>query len=303
MNLYLFNANENAAVYGIGTYLRELIHVLKGSSVEVRIVHLQSNRLRFEIEKTDEIENWYIPKARNSNTSSGFIQKLEDYYRNVIYLLRLYIKNTTDLVFHFNYNQSYVLAKGLKEVFNCKTIATIHYFNWAQEYQGNVSRLHTLKTKSEKHRTVYEQRLYAMDEYESTFFKEVDRVIALSMQMINFLCSEYQLDPKKISVIPNGLAGASLELKINRDVLRRKWCLLEKEFLILFVGRLYPIKGLIFLIKAFRKLLGKNPNCRLIIVGNGDFNTYLKETKDICSKIILTGGVYKMFKNMNIYSF
>jgi transketolase C-terminal domain/subunit len=101
MNLYLINDNDVAATYGIGTYLRQLTHVLESTGINVRIVHLHSVRPEFEIVVrqarqpmalkeaiiASAIENWYIPGAHTGNTLSGSIQEIEDYCRNVIYLL------------------------------------------------------------------------------------------------------------------------------------------------------------------------------------------------------------------------
>ena len=135
VNLYLFNIHDSAATYGIGAYLSELTYSLRGVEINVRIVHLHAVCPEFVIQQgslPDNAENWYIPEVSNRNTLSGSIQQLEDYYRNVIHLLRIHIRDTTDLVFHFNYNQSYMLVSGLKKAFNCKTVFTLHYIKWAQ---------------------------------------------------------------------------------------------------------------------------------------------------------------------------
>ena len=57
MNLYLFNDNDSAARFGIGTYLNELICALGGENIHIHIVHLHSYRPEFEIVKTNEIEH------------------------------------------------------------------------------------------------------------------------------------------------------------------------------------------------------------------------------------------------------
>ena len=56
----------------------------------------------------------------------------------------------------------------------------------------------------------------------------------------------------------------------DRDVLRKKWHISEKEWITLFVGRLQPVKWLIFLIRAFREVLKINPDCHLIVASNGN---------------------------------
>jgi len=293
MNLYLFNANDIAARYGIGTYLKELILALKSTTIKIHIIHLHSNRSGFEIVQSNQVDQWYIPEVRNENTFSGSVQKLEDYYRNVIYLLRQHIKDRTELVFHFNFNQSQLLAKELKAVFNCKTVATIHYLKWAFELQGNLSQLQALKSKPEKQRTAFEQLLHATNEYESLLFKEADRVIVLSQHNKFILETEYQLVPEKISVIPNGLDDTNTLQKNDQERLRKKWLISDNEFLILFAGRFQPVKGLIFLVRAFHKVLERYPKCRLMIAGNGNYDMYLQESKDICTKTSFTGLLEK----------
>ena len=54
-----------------------------------------------------------------------------------------------------------------------------------------------------------------------------------------------------------------------------------------------PIKGLDFLIKAFRIVLFSFPQCRLVIAGEGDFFSYTKQSQDICSRITFTGFLDK----------
>ena len=293
MNLYLFNANVSAARYGIGTYLKELTLAMEGADVHLHIVHLHSSHRKFEIEKTNHVENWYVPEVQNHNTYFGSVQNLEDYCRNVIYLLRLHIRDTKDLVFHFNFSQYPFLAKELKAIFNCKTVNTVHYTKWALKLHGNLSQLHAIKKKSENQRSSFEQLLYSIDEYEGLFYKEVDRIIVLSQYAQSHLCSEYRINLDKITVIPNGPEDASPLMETDRDVLRRKWLISGKESVILFTGRLQSVKGLPFLIKSFRKVLEKIPDCRLMIVGNGEFDIYMKECEDVWTHVTWTGLLSK----------
>ena len=109
-----------------------------------------------------------------------------------------------------------MLARGLKAVFDCKTVTVIHYTKWQLELHGNLLRLRTIKSKFEKQRNSFEQMMYVSYEYESKLFKEVDRVITLSQHMEKILIDEYQLDPNKISVIPNGLNDVLSERSIIR---------------------------------------------------------------------------------------
>ena len=293
MNLYLFNDNDSAAEYGIGTYLKEMTKAIEESAINIHIVHLHSVCSEFEIVKTDNVEYWNIPEVRNENTFSGSMQKVEGYYLNVICLLRLYIKDTKNLVFHFNYNHCQFLAKELKAIFDCKTVSTVHFTKWMLEFNSNFSLLNRIKAKHEKQRSRYEQLIFTTDELENLLFKTTDRVIALSRYMHNLLQTEYQLDPYKIITIPNGLEDISTQMKISKNESRRKWRISEKELLVLFTGRLHPVKGLNFLIKAFRKVLEEMPDCRLMIAGSGEFNYYMKECEDIWTHVSWTGKLSK----------
>ena len=286
MNLYLFNDNDSASVYGIGTYIKAMTEALKGAYINVHIVNLRSIRPEFEIEKTENIEHWYIPEVRNENTFSGNTTKMEGYFLNVIYFLRLYIKDTKDLVFHFNYNTYHLLAKELKTIFICKTVTTVHFAKWMLGLNSNLSMLHTIKTKPQDIMSKFEKSLIKTDEYENLLYNEVDKVIALCHNMKDILQTEYHIEQEKIVVIPNGLADSSSE---DAATIRKKWRILDDELLVLYAGRLSADKGVNYLIKAFHKVLKTIPNCRLMIAGSGDYNPYMKECEDIWLNVIWTG--------------
>mgnify|MGYP000556251796 FL=1 len=61
--------------------------------------------------------------------------------------------------------------------------------------------------------------------------------------------------------------------------------------MIIFVGRLEEIKGTHFLIRAFQLILQESSNCRLWIVGDGDYQNSFSEANPIFSKITFTGFV------------
>ena len=304
MNLYLFNANDSAATYGIGTYLGELSQALAGAEIKIYIVHLHSVRPEFAVRRAsasltgqgspaDNVEHWYVPEVRNLNTFSGSIQKVEAYYRNVTYLLRLHIKDIKNLVFHFNYNQCQFLVKELNAAFDCKTVVTVHFMKWSLALNGSLARMQAIKKKTESQRSTFEQLLYDTGEYECLLYKETEHIIALSQYMKTFLCSEYLLDPEKVTVIPNGLEDINPSFKTDKGALRKKWHISEKELIILFVGRLHFAKGLLFLIRSFRKVLNHIPDCRLLIVGGGQYDAFIQEAKDISTKVTFTGLLEK----------
>lgn len=286
MNLYLFDDNDGASIYGIGTYIKALTKVLENTFVIVHVVHLRSIRTEFEIEKINQVEHWYIPEVKKMNTFSSTIAKMEGYLGNVVYLLRLHIKDTKGLVFHFNYNIYRLLAKELKTVFDCKTVATVHYVNWMLRLNNNLSMFNSLKSKPLNMMSKVEKSIVKTDEYESSHFKGVDKIITLCRGTQNYLQTEYKIEQDKIVVIPNGLENHSSELV---KTIRGRMQIPDDELLILFVGRLDEVKGLKFLIRAFHKVLKVIPNCRLIIAGNGVYDSFMKECEDIWMNVFWTG--------------
>ena len=180
INLYIFNETRNAAVYGVGTYISELTHSLKGGNMNVSLVHLRSDKPKLTIENRDGITYWDVPSP------VGYSQwDHERYFRNVVYLLRIYIKNRDNLVFHLNYNQGKVLAQGLKAAFDCKVVAVVHYCSWALSLQGNLTRFRQIRNKPEKERNDFEKTIYFTDDYEIELYQSVDRIIVLSEYTFN----------------------------------------------------------------------------------------------------------------------
>ena len=63
MNLYIFHTSSEAAVYGIGTYIRELTTALRHSKIKVCVVNLRAHVPQMQMEETsDGIKRWYFPE-------------------------------------------------------------------------------------------------------------------------------------------------------------------------------------------------------------------------------------------------
>lgn len=95
--------------------------------------------------------------------------------------------------------------------------------------------------------------------------------------------------PEKIFIMPN---VSNLVLKdddyYNKDKLARELDIKDKK-IILFVGRLIPLKGVQYLLKAFNKLHEKIEYAVLIIVGEGEC---MEELKGISRELNIDDKVY-----------
>ena len=292
INLYIFNESSPAAVFGIGTYIRELTAALKGSEINVCVVHLRSEKPDMEMKETDGIQHLHIPLYINRNVTLGWQRQNELYYQNVVYLLQLQIKATNKLVFHLNYLNCKSLADSLKKVFDCKTVLVVHYLDSIMTLLGNISRLRRIISQPNELKNAEEISVKESYSQEKEILQchAVDKVICLSNHAFDMLHQVYQKEKEKMVVIYNGLTyNPSI---MDKQTLRKKYHIPDIP-IILFVGRLQEAKGLIYLIKSFRKLRKKIPDCHLLIVGNGNYDTYMHEAKDICMNITFTGLLEK----------
>jgi len=225
--------------------------------------------------------NWHIPPPNviiNHNKEQNRI----DYYKIVVTLLKLNIKHESIMIFHINYlHCSLPLVKLLKESFKSKILTTIHYMEWAFLYNGNI----ILAKEIAKH----DQTLQKSIRSERELIKLSDKVISLTEDNVSVLSEIYDSTFDNIYVVPNGIRDN--RSKEKSALLRKKHHFSSNEKLILFAGRLDYMKGLHFLIEAFRMLLKKHNHYHLLIVGGGEFDKYIKEIKEIAAKVTFTGVV------------
>ncbi|GHU64842.1 hypothetical protein FACS1894123_10170 [Bacteroidia bacterium] len=98
----------------------------------------------------------------------------------------------------------------------------------------------------------------------------------------------------KTILINNALKDVYVPLsEKQKAVLRKKNYIEENTKIIVFAGRLDDVKGLAFLIRAFKKVLNGYPDIRLFIAGEGNFNAWMKEADGCYSKISFTGRLDK----------
>jgi len=277
-------------VYGIGTYLKELAISLKNSIVHITVVYLRDEPV-IRMEEIEGVRHWHIPDAMEDTLYLDYDSRAKQYYCNVTNLLLLLIQDTRRLVFHLNYTQNRSLAEALRKTFDCKIVFTIHYFNWCFGLSGNIS---LFKNILVMHGTDKEDKIKksVIESYrkEKELFDTVDRIICLSENTRQILTDDYQIMQDKITVIYNGLTDSNPV--IDKRNLRQKYHIPNIPIL-LFAGRLDDIKGLTYVLQAFKIIINKQIDCHLIIAGSGSYDIYLKECEDIWMHITWTGLIDK----------
>lgn len=104
------------------------------------------------------------------------------------------------------------------------------------------------------------------------------------------------MDENKIYIIPNGIDPSKYETLPQRGEFRALYNIPSDAYVVLFLGRLHPIKGIDLLIRAF-KIVSKNmDNCLLVIAGPDDGSLSelkaLAEELNLHEKVLFTGPIY-----------
>lgn len=291
--VYIVNDESRAAVYGIGTYIRQIRKSLQDcSDLSLNVIVLYSKKKEFTIEKEEGCTMYYIPNCYSLTIT------LERYLRNIYFLLisHIQILPEDELIFHLNYTYEYLLIDRMKQHSpNCKVIFTIHYQDWCFKLNGNTTFLKKIIEMETKISDGNEKR-NIIDEVnkERSLYQSVDRVICLSGFTDRILSDIYQISENKKSLLYNGIQDEYTSLSVEeKKHLKQQLFLPENNKIILYVGRLDEIKGLHILLEAFKKVVDIYPDCHLVVAGSGDFSRYLENSAPYWSKITFTGFIKK----------
>ncbi len=125
---------------------------------------------------------------------------------------------------------------------------------------GNIHRFRAILSQEEKERDILERQIYEEYLNDKRFYNEVDKVICLCGETQSFLYEIYNVPIEKIELIYNGLSDEQTALS-NKDKkeIKAELGFTESEKIILFVGRVNQLKGIHWLIEAFKKTLSKYP--------------------------------------------
>ncbi len=132
---------------------------------------------------------------------------------------------------------------------------------------------------------------------------------ACSQKAGEFLFGKKEYDKNGIFV-PNGINTEKFAFNSTyRDEIRREFSVSENDILVGHIGSIYKIKNQTFLVDVFAKMLEKNENMKLVLVGE-KFDSKPVEDKinafSLSDKVILTNQrshVFKCYTAMDIMIF
>ena len=146
-HIYLFNEGSRAAVYGIGTYIRQMITCL--TSIEDLVLHI--------VRLNSDVECFEVVNSKNGyeeiNIPSSLFSmgdRWKRHYRNCWYLIHsnMQIKKEEPVYFLLNYTNHHLMIPEIKKTFpSCQITFVIHYQNWCFALNGNIKQIQSLLKK------------------------------------------------------------------------------------------------------------------------------------------------------------
>lgn len=271
-HVYIFNSSARGAYYGIGTYIKQLVDVLRRTAYNVTVVNIIYQDIEFDICLKDSIRYIsipapIIPKKRLNN---------EGFEKSIPFILYPYVDPNEQNIFHLNYMGDKYLAQYLRSLFTgCSIILTVHYTDWSLSLSGNRSQLRQILRKEGKELDLRSQTILSNLAQEKELLAICDKVVAISRHSYRDLIQIHKVDKRKITLINNALKRSRITSDEKREKTRKKLLIAPNEIILLFVGRLDIVKGLDLLINTVKHLIKRYPDLRLIVVGEGDFSKYL----------------------------
>jgi glycosyltransferase involved in cell wall biosynthesis len=116
-----------------------------------------------------------------------------------------------------------------------------------------------------------------------------DKVVTVTHQAENFFSDILHIPSQKIKTIYNGISSETKNARVNRIELRKKYGFCDTDRIILFCGRIAEEKGLPYIIEAFKFLVKKMPDARLLVVGDGQIQESLALVNPFWSRVNFTG--------------
>ena len=183
------------------------------------------------------------------------------------------------------------LIGRMKKQYRGTFILTVHYTEWSFELLGDRKKLRQILNKRDDQQTFRDS--YVL----TSFFRDkkvlnehADRVIAIARHSYDDIIGIYGTNPEKVTLINNALPDKYKSGR-KRNELRSRYRIAPDENVVVFAGRLDEVKGIAILVRAFRMLLERYPNSRLIIAGEGDYQMLFSHAFKDWSKVTFTGYI------------
>lgn len=256
--VYIFNDFITSQRNGIGVYVKELSHCFNAIGCTVTLIVLNSKYENCTMRKNRGVYYLYLPAFPDRSSI------LPERNKIICRLLRLYIEDSEDNIFFFNYSSDYALMEEIKHYCpNSKLIYVIHDLSWCSSLLGNAHLMEQIIGQKRKNREILEN--WKMQQQTMDM---ADAVVCLSEDALHSLGKTSSFPSPRIHLIPNALRIDKRNLPTaTKQELRKRVGILQNELILLFVGRMTKPKGIIALLKTLSTLRDYY-NIRLAIAGS-----------------------------------
>lgn len=249
--------SEGNEIGGLNVYVIELCKQLAGKGYEIdiytrsqdknsqKIIQVQGNlRVIHIVGGKEEV----IEKKKLVNYLPEFVKNLNSFINNN--------KIAYDLVYS-HYYLSGIIGLQIKEKYNIPLFVTFH----------TLALMKNLVARDES-----EREDIGRIKSELLLVRKADRIIATSESDAQYLNTLYSCPKSKISIVTPGVdlkMFSPKDKKTSKEIIGAE----QNHKLILFVGRIEPLKGIDVLLYAMKILLENNSNMRLCLwILGGEIN-------------------------------
>lgn len=286
-NLVLFYCDRMQGFFGLGAHIEELLkYFRKQEDICITLILTESERFaECTFVQDDGMDILYIPSPEN-----GLFLSMEDSLVTKTLALRIlqivypYLKDKDNMVCWFNSIAELNLAKQLRDFFSCKILYVHHSWGW-KDHTKVEDQVFAREWKSEN--KSFCPAAFKITSYQLHMVGHSDYCITVTRQAQNFYESAFDVTNYKLCTIYNGITPPATDL-FDKATIKCELGIPEDEKVILFSGRVIANKGVFFLVDAFKQLLEKIPDCRLVLVGTGTLGEVLRAAMPVWSKITLT---------------
>ncbi|MBW6537177.1 MAG: glycosyltransferase family 4 protein [Mariniphaga sp.] len=265
-NWIILKSKDRGIDYGVGTFIKQLSKELeKQKTISVFILEIGLTKSQtFSINHDNGITILEVPVAEN-HTGTDTKKNQEKLSRNIARVVSQYLPSGNENIIHMNYLFQYFVANALRKEISGKVIFTQHVFALEQQLAGNYF------------------------DIESEVYSAVDKIITVTQHGKSHLINK-EVDADRIEVIYNGIDPGHFNNNSGKRI-KEKYGLGEAEKIILYSGRIDPIKGLDYLCRAMNGLVKKIPGSRLVIAGNGNYEQLIQSARNFSANISYLGFI------------
>jgi glycosyltransferase involved in cell wall biosynthesis len=146
-----------------------------------------------------------------------------------------------------------------------------------------------------------------MDLFDAVFAGQVlnaaSKVLVRAPQLVKRL-EQLGVDPSRMNVTPSGVRREELA-EVSEEIFREKYS--TGKHVVLYLGRLHPMKGPQYLVRALPVILREVPDTTLVLVGpdHQGFRRHLEKTVEelgISENVVFTGPIYETLEKMQAYA-